>query len=94
MEKDERVLHAQFFLNSPRCGARSKRNKGEPCRQPAMKNGRCRLHGGLSTGAKTEEGKRKSAMANYKHGRYTQAAMFERRKMRMMMQWRSDLGGI
>lgn len=94
MGKDERVLLAQFFLSSPRCDARTKRNKGKPCRQPAMKNGRCRLHGGLSTGAKTIEGKRKSAMANYKHGHYTQTAMLERKKMRMMMQWRNDLAGI
>lgn len=33
----------------PRCGA-TKRN-GEPCQQHAMKNGRCRMHGGASTGA-------------------------------------------
>jgi hypothetical protein len=26
-------------------------------------NGRCKLHGGLSTGAKTEEGRRRSAQA-------------------------------
>jgi len=31
------------------CGAKSKRT-GQPCRQPAMANGRCRLHGGKSTG--------------------------------------------
>ncbi|MDF2972517.1 MAG: hypothetical protein K0R61_2967 [Microvirga sp.] len=27
-----------------------------PCCQPAMPNGRCRLHGGLSTGPRTPEG--------------------------------------
>ena len=40
----------------PRCGARTR--KGRPCRAPAVwdrgkdqaRNGRCRLHGGLSTG--------------------------------------------
>jgi hypothetical protein len=36
-----------------------------------MKNGRCRLHGGLSTGPKTETGKAKSRKGNYKHGLYT-----------------------
>ncbi len=52
------------------CGAR-KRKTNEPCRVKAMKNGKCRLHGGLSTGAKTEEGKRKRSKANYKDGMYT-----------------------
>jgi hypothetical protein len=40
---------------SPRCGARNR--AGHPCRAPAMKNGRCRSHGGKSTGPKTPEGK-------------------------------------
>ena len=38
-----------------RCGAKTRR--GTACQRPANKtNGRCRLHGGASTGAKTEEG--------------------------------------
>ena len=53
------------------CGARSKRNEGRACRQPAMKNGRCRLHGGKSTGPKTVEGRKKSKMAVLKHGFYS-----------------------
>ena len=40
--------------NVKRCGARNRR--GGACGSPAMANGRCRLHGGLSTGPKTEEG--------------------------------------
>ena len=34
------------FLAAPRCGARTR--DACPCRQPAMANGRCRLHGGKS----------------------------------------------
>jgi hypothetical protein len=30
---------------SPRCGAYA-RTTGNPCKSPAMKNGRCRMHGG------------------------------------------------
>ncbi|WP_156376209.1 HGGxSTG domain-containing protein [Methylobacterium sp. Leaf117] len=30
---------------APKCGAR-KKSDGEPCQNPAMANGRCRLHGG------------------------------------------------
>ena len=52
-----------------RCGARCKRT-GLPCRQPAMPNGRCRLHGGKSTGPKTEEGKARSRIGATKYGAY------------------------
>lgn len=39
----------------PCCGARTR--AGLSCRQPAMRNGRCRMHGGASTGARTEAGR-------------------------------------
>lgn len=54
----------------PACGARCKRT-GLPCRQPAMRNGRCRLHGGKSTGPRTKAGREAIAAANYKHGWYS-----------------------
>ena len=76
------------------CGAKTRRKNGQPCMQPAMKNGRCRLHGGRSTGPKTQEGKDRSAMANLKHGFYTNAAIAERMRMWMMMRWRNDLDEI
>src|SRR5437762_5241382 len=44
---------------APRCGARSKRT-GKPCRGAAMPNGRCKLHGGKSTGPRTPEGLERS----------------------------------
>jgi hypothetical protein len=83
-------------LNGPYalCGARSKQNNHLPCRQPAMKNGRCRLHGGKCTGPKTPEGKERSARANYKHGKYSKEAALERSRMRMMMQWKKDIKDI
>jgi len=37
------------FANISYCGAKA-RSTGKPCRGSAMKNGRCRLHGGASTG--------------------------------------------
>ena len=58
---------------SPRCGARTR--KGNPCRSPAMANGRCRMHGGTSPGAPRGNG---NAL---KHGRYTATAIAERRKL-------------
>ncbi len=43
------------------CGAKTR--AGTPCKQPGLlRGGRCRLHGGLSTGPKTLEGKRRSAL--------------------------------
>ena len=36
------------------CGARTR--QGTPCRSLAMPNGRCKLHGGMSTGPRTPEG--------------------------------------
>ena len=35
--------------NAPRCGAYA-RTTGQPCKSPAMANGRCRMHGGKSNG--------------------------------------------
>ena len=58
-----------------RCGAKNRR--GTPCQRPAMANGRCRLHGGLSTGAKTLAGIERIRRAVTKHGRYSQAARAE-----------------
>ena len=42
------------YHSSPRCGARTKSNKGNPCRSPAVRDKkRCRMHGGAKgSGAK------------------------------------------
>ena len=51
------------------CGAKTR--SGHPCRKPALKRKRrCRLHGGLSTGPKTAEGRARIANAQFKHGKY------------------------
>jgi hypothetical protein len=63
-----------------RCGARNRR--GSACGSPAMRNGRCRLHGGLSTGPKTAEGIERIRRANTKHGLYSAAAIAERKRFR------------
>lgn len=60
-------INQQVFLL---CGAKGKRN-GQPCKAPAMANGRCRFHGGKSTGPKTEAGKKAISKAHYQHGLYT-----------------------
>ena len=45
---------------------------GTECPRAAYKhNGHCRLHGGLSTGARTQQGLQRISEANLKHGRQT-----------------------
>ena len=46
------------------CGAYA-RSTGQPCKAKALANGRCKNHGGLSTGPRTPEGKAR-ALANLK----------------------------
>ncbi len=58
---------------SPRCGARTR--TGSRCQSPAMPNGRCRMHGGLSPGA--PKGNRNA----FKHGRYTAVVIARRREI-------------
>lgn len=55
--------------NAKKCLAKTR--KGKFCQSPAMKNGKCRMHGGKSTGAKTLEGLERIREANLKSGFYT-----------------------
>ena len=56
---------------APRCGARTRR--GTACQAPAMPNGRCRMHGGASTGPRTPEGLERCRRARWKHGARSKA---------------------
>ena len=81
------------FSKAARCGAKNRH--GTPCQCPAMANGRCRLHGGLSTGAKTAEGIERIRRAVTKHGRYSKRARVERECYRKLLQHcRETLAGI
>ena len=52
--------------NRPRCGAHA-RSTGRPCQAPVVPGKqRCKLHGGLSTGPKTVEGRTRIAEAQRK----------------------------
>jgi hypothetical protein len=62
---------------APRCRARTRR--GSPCQSPAMKNGRCRMHGGTSPGAP------KGNKHALKDGRYTADAIAKRRGIRELL---------
>jgi hypothetical protein len=71
------------FSKAPRCGAKNRRDA--PCQCPAMPNGRCRLHGGLSTGPKTKEGIERIRRALTKHGRYSRQAKVEQRQYQELL---------
>ena len=74
----ERLALAQA---APRCGARTR--KGARCQGPAMTNGRCRMHGGLSTGPRSEEGLERCRTSNWRHGAFSGAAIAQRREAAM-----------
>ena len=50
------------MVQSKRCGAHA-RSTGQPCKAKALTNGRCKNHGGMSTGPKTPEGRQAIAEA-------------------------------
>jgi hypothetical protein len=56
-------------LERSRCDART-RSGGLCAKYPMKGKRRCRLHGGLSTGPRTAEGRARIAAAQFKHGRY------------------------
>jgi len=63
------------------CGARTR--SGGVCRQPAMKNGRCRLHGGKSLSG--------MAHGRYKHGMRTKEALEQRKRLSDLLRQSRDL---
>jgi hypothetical protein len=64
--------------DAPRCGARTR--SGASCRCPAMPNGKCRIHGGLSPGAP-----RGAANGSYRDGYWTREAVEERKFIRSLV---------
>lgn len=80
-------------MNAPRCGAKTR--SGTPCKAPAMANGRCRMHGGKSTGPRTPEGLERSRKANFKHGLYSAESIAERRYISQLLRdSRETLGQV
>jgi hypothetical protein len=77
MQKSENNPMRAAFLNAPRCGAKTR--KGTACLGPAMPNGRCRMHGGKSTGAP------KGNQNALKHGRFSSEAIAQRQYVRELI---------
>jgi ribosomal protein L32 len=66
-----------------RCGARTR--SGASCKSPAMQNGRCRMHGGTSTGPRTSEGLERMRRANTRHGIYSEESRRQMRAIRKLV---------
>jgi hypothetical protein len=72
------------FRDMPKCQAKAK-STGQRCKNVAMKGKRvCYIHGGKSTGAKTEQGKRRSKYARIRHGDYSAQVKANRHKLTML----------
>jgi len=75
-----RKAHVHALNGAKICGAKSKRT-GKPCRQPAMTNGRCRLHGGKSTGRPITT------------GQWTKEAIAQREEIRELIRSTNEMFG-
>jgi len=71
------------FMQAARCGAKTRR--GTLCQGPAMRNRRCRMHGGASTGPRTLAGIERSRKARWTHGWYLREVRDERRESRRLL---------
>ena len=79
MNAGERTQQPAQLQKARQCGARTK--SGRPCRSPATKKGRCRLHGG-ARGSGGPPGKRNG---QYRHGERTKAAIAEQQKFSALL---------
>ena len=74
-------LETRFGPDWPGLRCLAKTRRGTECQKPAIKGrNRCQLHGGRSTGPRTEEGRSRIAAANYKHGNRTKERLAENRE--------------
>lgn len=66
-------MEGRKTLTIARCGART---EDGPCQElPINGTGRCRLHGGLSTGSKTPEGRKRQSEAQIERWGILRAAL-------------------
>ena len=87
-----------------RCEAQTR--KGTPCQRPGNKiNGRCKLHGGRSTGPRTQDGLTRLTASKTTHGRTTKVERAKakhraevgrqlRAELKEIEQWAVDRGSF
>jgi hypothetical protein len=73
------MRQAELMHQAPRCSAKSKRS-GQPCQAPAVRGFKvCRCHGARGGAPKGE------AHGNWKHGRWTNEAVANRKYIRTLI---------
>lgn len=82
MEGSE-AKNEHYPMSRVHCGAKTR--VGGSCRQPAMPNGRCRLHGGKSLSGR--------AHGRYKHGFYTKESIVMRKNYRQILRTAKKMFG-
>ena len=96
MPNDTKTDTTRFGPNwsGKRCGAKTR--SGTLCLNPTITSKRhCRLHGGLSTGPRTEAGKERIRQTHLKHGRRTKEAIAaEREQAEQRRQLRKEMWDI
>ena len=79
-EKEPFILTLGGRIRCPRCQAQSKRTK-QQCRSPAIRGKRvCKVHGGRSTGPRTQQGRNLCGAAKTLHGRETRGIRAKRQQ--------------
>jgi hypothetical protein len=80
------------FRDMPKCQAKAK-STGQRCKNVAIKGKRvCYLHGGKSTGAKTEQGKIRSKYARLRYGDYSAQVKRNRKELIALNRYFKILG--
>src|SRR4030081_358289 len=78
IDRNQRNNPMQLHMHrASKCRARTR--SGQSCQSPAMPNGRCRMHGGMSPGAP------KGNKNAFKHGRYTAEEIANRREIAKLL---------
>ena len=79
-EKEAYIVTLGGRIRCPRCQAKSKRSQ-QQCRSPAIRGKRvCRIHGGRSTGPRTQQGRNRCGAARTIHGRETRGIRAKRQQ--------------
>ena len=92
IQKEPFIDLAGGRIRCRRCQAKSKRS-GQQCKKPAIRNKRvCAIHGGRSSGPKTEEGRQRIADARTVHGEETRAKREQRSQSSAKLMALEDIG--
>jgi len=81
------ILEGAVMRQKLKCGAHA-RSTGQPCKAKALANGRCKNHGGMSTGPKTPEGRQAIAQAT----RQRMASGQRKKALEGFYRWLNDGG--